>query len=79
MEYQTLVQTALDDAGAAIAYLAFDEAAPTERPAIYEALRVLRLQRSGLSNLLAILKAECGVLDGLCDAECVEPGHGAAA
>lgn len=79
MEYQTQVGEAIADIDAAILYLHRDDEVPADLPRIHHALRLLREQRADLANLLATLKAECGELDGLCDANCREPGHGRAA
>lgn len=79
VEYQVVVSAALVDVDAAIEYLHRDDEVPANRGWHREAIRVLREHRTQLTNLLASLKAECGELDGLCDDECRQPGHGAAA
>lgn len=76
MEYQVLVDESITGVSAAQQYLQ-QASCPDHAGVVSEARRVLATQIVALRNLLALIKAESGELDGLC--EVAEPGHGAAA
>lgn len=80
MEYQVALEQVITDLGASLQFLAFADVAPADYPQIADAQRLVRLGRQGLANVLAMVKAESGVLDGLCDDEDGNAlGHGRAA